>query len=144
MPRRVDNRSVSLTPLQITPQVPSQAELRHNATYTVVGGLGGLGRAVVKWMAEHGAKHILSLSRSGTQSGESRVFLNEMKTMGVKLMAYKCDVSSQDEVSNLAEAVSCAGFPPIRGVIQCAMVAKASKSGLYTDCNTNKFAGLYL
>ncbi|KAI0840156.1 KR-domain-containing protein [Hypoxylon sp. FL0890] len=69
-----------------------------NASYLAVGGLGGLGRAMIKWMVEKGAKHLILLSRS------------ELVTRGVHVIAPKCDVSSTETM------------PPIKGCINAAMV----------------------
>jgi NAD(P)-dependent dehydrogenase (short-subunit alcohol dehydrogenase family) len=36
-----------------------------NATFVIVGGLGGIGRATARWMADQGAKHLILLSGFG-------------------------------------------------------------------------------
>lgn len=40
-------------------------------TYAVIGGFAGIGRAVIEWLLEDGAKQILSVSRSGVTSHET-------------------------------------------------------------------------
>lgn len=100
----------------------------HNATYAIAGGLGGLGRAIIQWMAERGAKHILCLSRSGNQDEQIGVFLNEMRERGVRILIQKCDISREDDVAVLAQATARAGLPEIQGVIQCATVAKVREA----------------
>lgn len=98
--------------------------MRADATYLVVGGFGGLGRAIVTWLGERGAKTVLCLSRSGLPSKENKTFTAEMLAKGVKVIAEKGDVTSQDEITSVVEKAAKDGLPPIRGVIQSAMVLK--------------------
>jgi NADPH:quinone reductase and related Zn-dependent oxidoreductases len=44
--------------------------LRHDATYVIIGGTGGLGRSISRWMISKGARHIVLLSRRGSSSGK--------------------------------------------------------------------------
>ncbi|KFH40941.1 hypothetical protein ACRE_083450 [Hapsidospora chrysogenum ATCC 11550] len=41
----------------------------------VIGGFDGIGRAVIEWLVKDGAKQILSVSRSGVTSHETREFV---------------------------------------------------------------------
>ena len=41
---------------------PKSLRLHASAAYLLVGGLGGLGRAISVWMVEHGARHLIFLS----------------------------------------------------------------------------------
>ncbi|KAI1340369.1 hypothetical protein F5Y15DRAFT_423306 [Xylariaceae sp. FL0016] len=92
-----------------------------NATYVVAGGLGGLGRAIMQWMADRGAKHILALSRSGPVSSKAANTIRELKDNGVDVFAPKCDVSSSSALATVLE--DCATrLPPIKGCINAAMV----------------------
>ncbi|KAF7563745.1 hypothetical protein G7046_g409 [Stylonectria norvegica] len=106
------------------PPVPQQAQLKADATYVVVGGFGGLGRAIIAWMADCGARNIVSASRSGAKSKDGQAFIAEMKAKGVVVVARECDVTLEDAVSSLIEKSLTQGLPPIRGVIQSAMVLK--------------------
>ena len=78
-------------------------------------------------MADHGARNILCLSRSGA-TGESLQFIEEMDARGVTVVAPKCDVSSREQVARLVGDVRGMGLPPIRGIIQSAMVIRVSIS----------------
>lgn len=49
------------TDIQSTAKVPN-LELEPEACYLLVGGLGGLGKAVATWMVENGARHLIFLS----------------------------------------------------------------------------------
>ncbi|KAI5917692.1 hypothetical protein F4810DRAFT_640865 [Camillea tinctor] len=91
-----------------------------NASYLIAGGSGGLGRAIMKWMAGRGAKHLIVPSRSGPTSKAEEV-ISELRQQGVEIVAPKCDVSSAESLANVLE--HCARtMPPIRGCINAAMV----------------------
>ncbi|KAL2865305.1 type I polyketide synthase [Aspergillus lucknowensis] len=92
-----------------------------NTSYMVVGGAGGLGRVIVRWMVDRGAKNIILLSRSGASSKTAAAMLTDLRTAGINVVAFPCDASSE---SNLASVLAdCArSMPPIRGCINAAMV----------------------
>lgn len=75
-------------------------------------------------MADHGARHILSLSRSGNKDEQSLSFIEELRVKGVELLVKQCDVSSLEDVSRLKQDSGRDEFPPIRGIIQSAMVLR--------------------
>lgn len=105
---------------QVLPQTP-KAKLRADSSYLIVGGLGGIGRSVCHWMTDHGAKNLIVLSRSANAEEKARLFMVEMEKVECKVKAVGCDISNESE---LAKALrECAqDMPPIRGVIQGAMV----------------------
>lgn len=77
-------------------------------------------------MADHGAKYILCVSRSGGKDDKSQALIDEMGARGVKVIAKRCDVSSKGEVASLLQEATESGLPAIRGIIQSAMVLKVS------------------
>ena len=91
-----------------------------NATYLVVGGLGGLGRTVIRWMAERGAKNLIIPSRSGPASPDATEVVSELINKNMVIRAPKCDVSAIEELKSLLR--ECSDMPPIRGCINLAMV----------------------
>jgi hypothetical protein len=68
-----------LLPIGATPQ-----ELRqhHDKSYLLVGGLGGLGRAISTWLVERRARHLIYLSRSAGKSDEDHEFFRELHCQG--------------------------------------------------------------
>nr|A0A3G9H990.1 RecName: Full=Highly reducing polyketide synthase ALT1; Short=HR-PKS FUM1; AltName: Full=AAL-toxin biosynthesis cluster protein 1 [Alternaria alternata]BBG74267.1 polyketide synthase [Alternaria alternata] len=100
--------------------VPTQ--LNPVATYVLVGGLGGLGRAVATWMVERGARHLLFLSRSAGQQAAHQAFFTELQCQGCSAQAVQGDVTLLGDVER-ALAAAPAG-KPVRGILQMAMVLR--------------------
>lgn len=90
--------------------------LRHDASYLLVGGLGGVGRSIASWFVRNGAKTLVFLSRSG-RSVEHEEFCKELEVMGCKVQVIQGSVADAETV-NRAVAEACA---PIRGVINLSM-----------------------
>ncbi|EAW16387.1 putative polyketide synthase [Aspergillus fischeri NRRL 181] len=97
---------------------------RYDASYLLIGGFGGLGRAVATWMVEKGAQHLIILSRSGEELPRNRAFIEDLKSQS------GCHVVSvTGSVANLTDtqrAVS-AARKPIAGVIQMSMVLRDAR-----------------
>ncbi|KAI1374100.1 hypothetical protein F4677DRAFT_427124 [Hypoxylon crocopeplum] len=88
-----------------------------DASYILVGGLGGLGQAIAIWMAEAGAREIIFLSRSAT-SRSYDAFLKELNAIGCNPVLVGGSVSSKEDVRRAVRAAS----HKIGGIIQMSMV----------------------
>lgn len=95
--------------------------LLSNASYLVVGGLGGIGQSVCQWLAEHGAKCVIIFSRSATTTEKTAPFEADMADLGCKVHVYACDISVKNELTEVLKRCQMS-LPPIRGVIHTAMV----------------------
>lgn len=91
-----------------------------DAAYLLVGGLGGIGRSIATWMVEHGAKHLLFLSRSAGESSGDRAFLHELEVQGCDARAVKGDVSVLTDVQKAVDSCSYS----IRGMLQLSMLTR--------------------
>ena len=91
-----------------------------SASYLMVGGLGGLGRAISTWMIDHGARELLYLSRSAGIGSKDDTFVSELQSMGCDVKLVCGDVSKLDDVTR---AVAMATHP-LKGVIQMSMVLR--------------------
>lgn len=100
--------------------------LQPKASYLIVGGLGGIGRSICHWMADHGAKHIAVLSRSATANGSSGALIKKLASAGVVVTPIACDVSDAAALSTAISEYE-STMPKIRGVIQGAMVLAVSQ-----------------
>lgn len=94
--------------------------LRPEASYLLVGGLGGLGRAISTWLVEHGARNLIYLSRSAGESDRDKAFLRELESQGCSVQAFPGNVSSLDDVKNVVENSAA----PIAGVMHMPMVLR--------------------
>ncbi|KAI1384387.1 ketoacyl-synt-domain-containing protein [Hypoxylon trugodes] len=105
----------------LNPNALQGCKLDENASYLVPGGLGGLGRSILAWMAAHGAKHLIVPSRSGATAPAAARLADSLSSSGVQLVTPKCNAGNGAELAALLEEVK-QTMPPIRGVINCAMV----------------------
>lgn len=105
--------------LPLTPTVP-EPEFRGEVSYLLAGGLGGLGKAIASWMASHGAKNLIFLSRSAGKSEEDQAFFKELNLMSCSTQCFPCDVADLDAVKNAIDQAAL----PIGGVMQMAMVLR--------------------
>lgn len=103
--------------LPLAPTIPLP-EFRSDASYVLAGGLGGLGKAIAAWMAFHGAKNLIFLSRSAGKSQEDRDFFKELDMMGCSTQAFAIDVA---DFAAVKDAISQATLP-VAGAMQMAMV----------------------
>lgn len=78
-------------------------------------------------MLEHGAKNLILLSRSANAKGKTGAFVTELEQRhpGSKVTAIGCDISNDADLS-LALRNCATKLPPIRGVVQGAMVLQDS------------------
>nr|AAR85531.1 polyketide synthase [Didymella maydis] len=93
-----------------------------DAAYLLVGGLGGLGSATALWMAERGARHLVLLSRSGASPSQDSI-LARLRATNCATTVLACDVAERDLLASALATVKDT-LPPIRGVIQGAMVLR--------------------
>lgn len=109
----------STVPILPRSEVPLSLSL--DATYVLVGGLGGIGRAQAVFMAKNGARHLAFISRSGAASEKAKDVLKTLIEAGVDARTYVCDISDKTKLQQILGEIS-SSMPPIRGVIQGAMV----------------------
>lgn len=109
-----DPQSLSVT------AVKRELHLRPEASYLLVGGLGGLGKAVATWMVERGARNLIFLSRSAGESDADRTFFRELESQTCSVQAF---CGSVDRLEDVKKAVENAAAP-IAGVMHMPMVLK--------------------
>jgi acyl transferase domain-containing protein/NADPH:quinone reductase-like Zn-dependent oxidoreductase/NAD(P)-dependent dehydrogenase (short-subunit alcohol dehydrogenase family) len=95
--------------------------LSPDGTYILIGGTGGLGRSIARWMVEQGGKHIVLVSRSGSPTGKVQDLIEYGKKSGANIIVRRCNVANQSEVGTLINT-ELRQLPPIKGVIHGAMV----------------------
>ncbi|RYP44832.1 hypothetical protein DL768_008731 [Monosporascus sp. mg162] len=107
-----------------TTKARSSLSLRSDASYLVVGGLGGLGRSVLAWLAEHGAKNLIVLSRSGIGNNQkiTMALVEELAALGCSIQVMAGSVAHLEDVRRVIRHASL----PVAGVIQMSMVLRDS------------------
>lgn len=99
--------------------------LKANASYILIGGTGGLGRSMAKWMSSKGARNIVLVSRSASINDKVQALIDELAVSGTRVTVKPCDVSSKPSVENLIKH-EMKDHPPVRGVVHGAMVLRVS------------------
>ncbi|WP_062214439.1 type I polyketide synthase [Streptomyces sp. NBRC 109706] len=95
-------------------------------TYLVTGGAGGIGRSLVRWLADQGARHLLLTGRrqladvAGSEGWQA--LQDELAGRGVQFTYEAVDVADAGAMRALLRARRAAGSPPVRGVFHAAGV----------------------
>ncbi|KAL4994903.1 hypothetical protein BDV10DRAFT_143330 [Aspergillus recurvatus] len=110
--------------VRVFPRVRT-AQLRADASYLLVGGAGGIGRSIAHWLVAHGARNLIILSRSAGSSPAASSLVTELHPLGCRIKLVSCDASVEEELAKALNTCS-VDLPPIRGVIQAAMVLQDS------------------
>ena len=76
-------------------------------------------------MVEHGAKNLIFANRSGLARQNAKDVVQELQDNGATVAVYACDVCDPAQLADLI-AHCLNSMPPIRGVIQGAMVLRVS------------------
>ena len=97
--------------------------LSPDATYVLCGGFGGLGQSLANLLVRLGARNLCFISRSGKTSKGAGKVIEELALQDVTVQVYSCDIGSHDDLSRTLHDCS-QTMPPIKGVIQCAMVLR--------------------
>ena len=78
------------------------APLDPDGTVLITGGTGGLGALFARHLArEHGAKHLLLLSRRGPDADGVPELVEELEGLGCEARVAACDVSDRDQLAGL-------------------------------------------
>lgn len=124
--RHVSVRSDANKRTQAVPKSPPTFQLHAQASYLLVGGLGGIGLEIAKWMVnELGAKSLILISRSGMDASGAADAVEALQRSGAVITVRKCDVTDTTALSAVLHDCS-QTLPSIRGVVQGAMVLKVS------------------
>ena len=126
---RLMQQSGHIGKVVVTPPAASQIALQAklvpfaaspDGAHIIIGALGGFGIATAMWLADHGARTLLLVSRSGTPNDESEIAIAALRARGIDVLIEACDVADGDAVACLLDRVR-AGHA-IRSIFHCAMV----------------------
>lgn len=85
-----------------------------------------MGRSMVRWMVDKGAKHLVLVSRSGFVAGKVKELVDDLAAAGASIVIRFCDVENGDAVNNLITK-ELIDMPEVRGVVHGAMVLRVSR-----------------
>lgn len=90
--------------------------------FIVIGGLGGFGLEIAKWLGEKGVRHIVLTSRSGTVEPEQKAVFDVLERQGIGVRAVACDVGDETALAALLNDLR--RTAPIKGIVHAAMVLR--------------------
>jgi NADPH:quinone reductase-like Zn-dependent oxidoreductase len=94
------------------------------AAYLIIGGLKGLCGSLAVYMARHGARNLIIMSRSGADDRRSRSVISDLESLGTTATIAKGSVSSLEDTTRVfRESVL-----PIKGIIHGAMLLRVRLS----------------
>ncbi|RYP70869.1 hypothetical protein DL769_004844 [Monosporascus sp. CRB-8-3] len=91
-----------------------------DASYLLVGGLGGLGRSISIWMVQRGARNLSFLSRRAGSGTDERDFVHTLESMGCAVQLVRGSVTDLTAVRSAIDGVPV----PLKGIIQMSMVLR--------------------
>jgi acyl transferase domain-containing protein/surfactin synthase thioesterase subunit/NAD(P)-dependent dehydrogenase (short-subunit alcohol dehydrogenase family) len=100
---------------------PRNAVFRPDRSYLITGGASGFGLEIARWMAVHGARHLVLVSRSGCKSDADQEAVEEMMGQGVRVLLVQKDVTDRNAIGRLFERIK-TELPPLAGVVHGAAV----------------------
>ncbi|MDT7800759.1 MAG: hypothetical protein QOI78_4192, partial [Actinomycetota bacterium] len=111
-------RRLARAPLPATSSAPWQPR----GTVLVTGGTGGLGARMARWLAEHGAEHLVLVSRRGPAAPGAEELRAELVATGVEVTVAACDVGDRDALAALVGGLD----SPVRAVVHAAGVSQGT------------------
>ncbi|EFL30441.1 modular polyketide synthase [Streptomyces viridochromogenes DSM 40736] len=82
-----------------------EREWRSGGTALITGGTGVLGGLAARWLAAHGATHLLLVSRGGPDAPGASELRDELTSMGAEVTIASCDVSDRAALAALLAGV---------------------------------------
>nr|WP_172382011.1 type I polyketide synthase [Streptomyces sp. MNP-20] len=90
-------------------------------TVLVTGGLGALGGHVARWLAAHGAEHLVLASRRGAEAGGAAELEAALVESGARVTFAACDMTDRASVAALL-----AGVPALDAVVHAAGIERSA------------------
>ncbi|GFR28649.1 fatty acid synthase [Trichonephila clavata] len=108
----------------------SETQFYYNKVYIIIGGLGGFGIEVTKWIMRRGGKNIILTSRYGARTPYHHFCLKRWQKLGVNVQVSTLNVAIKSEAEKLLKEASRLG--PVGGIFNSAVVLKDA----FMDCQT--------
>ena len=99
-------------------RAPQTFTVSLDASYLIVGGLGGLGLIICQWLIERGARALAILHHSDVSSDQLK-HIAWMEAKGASVQLFQGNVADKSCLSSVFEAIR-VGMPPLKGVFHLA------------------------
>ena len=109
----------------------AQLALDGNGSYIIAGGLGDIGKRLSELMVRRGARHIVVLTRRTLDVDHHRKIEENLRLISPDFKLYwrTCDIANDAQVKECATNLLSSGIPPIKGVVQTAVLLQVNSSG---------------
>ncbi|KYF93995.1 hypothetical protein BE20_00970 [Sorangium cellulosum] len=77
-------------------EAPAIRKLAPRGAILVTGGTGAIGAHVARWLAEHGAEHVVLTSRRGAAAPGAEALRDELTARGARVTIAACDVADRE------------------------------------------------
>ncbi|MEJ2870704.1 SDR family NAD(P)-dependent oxidoreductase [Actinomycetospora sp. OC33-EN08] len=104
--RRLVRATAPVTPIDVP-----------RGTTLITGGLGALGAAVARHLADRGADHLVLVGRRGRQTPGAQDLVADLRSRGAGVTVESCDVTDRGALTSLID-----GLPDLRAVVHTAGV----------------------
>jgi acyl transferase domain-containing protein/aryl carrier-like protein len=98
----------------------AEQRIHGEASYLVTGGLGALGMLVARWLADHGARHLVLVGRRPPDEATARQ-VEELRGLGVEVVVASVDLTVPAQLRQLVRRLR-KTLPPLAGVVHAAGV----------------------
>ncbi|GBM54851.1 Fatty acid synthase [Araneus ventricosus] len=92
----------------------------YNKVYIIIGGLGGFGTEVARWIIKRGGRNLILTSRYGARTPYHYFCLKRWKGEGINVQVSTLNVVIKNEAEKLLKDASCIG--PVGGIFNSALV----------------------
>lgn len=107
------------------PAKPMPFRARKDGTYVAAGGLGDLTSRICVFLASRGAGHVVALTRRAIDEEKKQQHAAAIREHGCELHILQCDITEEESVQRAA--LYCSKLPPVRGVVNGALVLRVSQ-----------------
>lgn len=122
--RQIGKVVVGFANARIKPQalLPQDTAIRFKAqaSYLVTGGISGFGLETARWLAIHGAGHVILAGRRGSDTPGAEAARAALEALGASVDIVACDVARAESLQALLAAIP--ADKPLKGVFHAAMV----------------------
>ncbi|GFQ80470.1 fatty acid synthase [Trichonephila clavata] len=119
---RDEEPQIKATPKPVRLVANPRTSFDSERSYIIIGGLGGFGLELCRWMVERGAKHILLTSRSGIRNGYQRLCMSRWKKEGKNIIVSTENAANLKEAKQLLQRA--AAIKPVGGIFNLALVLR--------------------